>query len=178
MTRAVLPNFRHNNDGLVINIGSVVGRVTFPFFGIYGASKFAVEALTDSYRYEVSQLGIDVTLVQPSAYPTQMYASATMPADAERAGEYGDVGKIPSAMFETFNTMFSGPDAPDPHDVAEAIANLIETPKGDRPARTVVGAGFGADTLNNATEPVQASTVEALGLGHLATLPSVLLKSA
>ncbi len=178
VTRAVLPNFRHNNDGLVINIGSVVGRVTFPFFGIYGASKFAVEALTDSYRYEVSQLGIDVTLVQPSAYPTQMYASATMPADGERAAEYGDVGQIPGAMFETFNTMFSGPDAPDPHDVAEAIANLIATPKGDRPARTVVGAGFGADTLNNATEPVQASTVEALGLGHLATLPSVLLKSA
>ena len=178
VTRAVLPNFRHDNDGLVINIGSVVGRVTFPFFGLYGASKFAVEALTDSYRYEVSQLGIDVALVQPSAYPTQFFASATQPADAERAAEYGAVGKIPGAMFETFNTMFSGPDAPDPHDVAEAIANLIATPKGDRPARTVVGAGYGANTLNDATEPVQASTVEALGLGHLATVTSALKKSA
>ena len=43
---------------------NILGRVTFPFFGIYGASKFAVEALTDSLRYEVSQLGIEVTLVQ------------------------------------------------------------------------------------------------------------------
>ncbi len=63
VTRAVLPTLRSQQDGLIINIGSILGRVTFPFFGIYGASKFAVEALTDSYRYEVSQLGIDVALV-------------------------------------------------------------------------------------------------------------------
>ncbi len=154
VTRAVLPHLRRQNDGLIINIGSILGRVTFPFFGLYGASKFAVEALTDSFRYEVSQFGIDVALVQPSAYPTQLFASVTQPADTGRAAEYGAVGKIPGAMFEQFNTMFSGPDAPDPHDIAEALAKLIATPKGDRPTCTVVGASYGADTLNNATEPV------------------------
>ena len=82
VTHAVLPHLRRQNDGLIINIGSILGRVTFPFFGLYGASKFAVEALTESFRYEVSQLGIDVALVQPSAYPTQMYASAAQPADS------------------------------------------------------------------------------------------------
>ncbi len=178
VTRAVLPHLRRHNDGLIINIGSVLGRVTFPFFGLYGASKFAVEALTDSLRYEVSQLGIDVALVQPSAYPTQMYASATQPADTERAAEYGTVGEIPGAMFQHFTTMFSALGAPDTHDIAKAIAKLIVTPKGERPARTVVGASFGADTVNDATEPVQAATVEALGLGHLATVPSVLAKTA
>ncbi len=178
VTRAVLPHLRRNNDGLIINIGSILGRVTFPFFGLYGASKFAVEALTDSYRYEVSQLGIDVVLVQPSAYPTQMYASATQPADTGRAAEYGAVGEIPGAMFQHLTTMLSGPDAPDAHDIAEAIAKLIVTPKGARPVRTVVGASYGADTLNDATAPVQASTVEALGLGHLATVTSVLKKVA
>ena len=66
---------RAQGDGLIINIGSILGRVTFPFFGIYGASKFAVEALTDSLRYEVSPFGVDVVLVQPSAYPTKMYAT-------------------------------------------------------------------------------------------------------
>src|SRR5216683_828841 len=60
VTRAVLPSMRQKRDGLIINIGSVLGRVTFPFSGIYGASKFAVEALTDSLRYEVSQLGGEV----------------------------------------------------------------------------------------------------------------------
>ena len=178
VTRAVLPHFRHNNDGLVINIGSVVGRVTLPFFGMYGASKFAIEALTDTYRYELSQLGIDVVLVQPSAYPTQMYASASQPEDARRVAEYGDVGKLPGAMFETFNTMFSGPDAPVPHDVAVAVATLIAIPRGERPARTVVGASFGADVVNDATEPVQAATVQSLELGHLATVPSLFAKSA
>src|SRR4029077_16463769 len=59
VTRAVLPSMRRRHDGLIINVGSILGRVTFPFFGIYGASKFAVEALTDSLRYEVSQLGIE-----------------------------------------------------------------------------------------------------------------------
>ena len=178
VTRAVLPHLRRLNDGLIINIGSVLGRITFPFFGIYGASKFAVEALTDSFRYEVSQLGIDVVLVQPSAYPTQLFTSATQPADTERVAEYGTLGKIPGAMFEQFSTMFSGPETPDPHDVAEEVAKLIATPKGYRPARTVVGASYGADTVNGATEPVQTSTVEAFGLGHLATVTRALKKSA
>jgi len=170
VTRAVLPTFRGQKDGLIINIGSILGRVTFPFFGFYGASKFAVEALTDSYRYELSQLGIDVTLVQPSAYPTQMYASASQPLDTVRVEEYGDVGKIPGAMFEQFGAMFSEDDAPDPQDVASAIAGLIATPKGQRAARTVVGAPYGSDALNDATEPVQAHVVDALGLGHLASV--------
>ena len=178
VTRAVLPHLRRQDDGLIVNIGSILGRVTFPFFGLYGASKFAVEALTDSFRYEVSQLGIDVALVQPSAYPTQMYASAAQPADTGRAAEYGTVGEIPGAMLQQFSTMLSGSDAPNPHDIPEAIAKLIAAPKGARPARTVVGAGYGADAVNDATEPIQASTVEALGLGRLATVPSVLAKSA
>ena len=166
--RSVLPAMRKQHDGLIINIGSILGRVTFPFFGIYGASKFAVEALTDSLRYEVSQLGIDVTLVQPSAYPTPMYAKVQQPEDTDRAAAYGAVGEIPGAMFKHFTTVFQAPDAPNPHDVAEAIAKLVAQPKGSRPARTVVGAAFGSDAVNEQTAPVQAHVVEALGLGHLA----------
>jgi NAD(P)-dependent dehydrogenase (short-subunit alcohol dehydrogenase family) len=167
-TRAVLPVMRRQADGLIINIGSILGRVTFPFFAIYGASKFAVEALTDGLRYEVSQLGIDVVLVQPSAYPTSMYANVQQPADTDRAAAYGAVGEIPGAMFKHFMTTFQAADAPDPHDVAAAIATLVAQPKGGRPARVVVGAAFGSDTVNAQTAPVQAHVVEALGLGHLA----------
>ncbi|MGH6838621.1 MAG: SDR family oxidoreductase [Methylocella sp.] len=167
-TRAVLPVMREQGDGLIINIGSILGRVTFPFFGIYGASKFAVEALTDSLRYEVSQLGIDVALVQPSAYPTPMYANVQQPADIDRAAAYGAVGAIPGAMFKHFMTTFQAADAPNPHDVAQAIARLVVQAKGSRPARIVVGAAFGSDTVNEQTAPIQAHVVEALGLGHLA----------
>lgn len=167
VTRATLPTLRRQKDGLIINIGSIVGRVTFPFFGIYGASKFAIEALTESYRYELSSLGVEVVLVQPSAYPTPLYSSVQRPADAGRTAEYGPVGEIPGAMFQHFTSVFQGPNAPNPHEVAAAIVRLVDMPKGTRPARTVVGAPFGADVVNEQTAPVQKRVVEALGLGHL-----------
>jgi len=167
VTRAVLPSMRENRDGLIINIGSVLGRVTFPFFGIYGASKFAVEALTDSLRYEVSQLGVEVVEVQPSAYPTNFLTSIQMPAGTEVTKSYGEVGQIPDAMFKALMSKFEGKDAPNPHDVAEAIAKLVGQSKGSRATRTVVGASFGSDKANEDVAPVQAKVVEYLGLSNL-----------
>jgi NAD(P)-dependent dehydrogenase (short-subunit alcohol dehydrogenase family) len=168
--RATLPTLRSQRNGLVINVGSILGRVTFPFFGLYGASKYAVEALTESYRYELSQLGIDVVLVQPSAYPTNMYAAAQKPGDAERSAAYGEIGAIPGKMFETFMGIFAAPNAPNPHDVAEAVVKLVATPKGQRPNRVVVGQAFGSDAVNAAVAPIQRQVVEGLGLGVLATV--------
>jgi NADP-dependent 3-hydroxy acid dehydrogenase YdfG len=170
VTQAVLPSMRQKRDGLVINIGSILGRVTFPFFGIYGASKMAVEALTDSIRLEVSRLGVEVVEVQPSAYPTNMYSSIQTPAGSDVTKSYGEVGQIPDAMFKTFMTMFQGKDAPKPHDIAEAVAKLVGQAKGTRAARTVVGTAFGADKINADVAPVQAAVVGGLGLGHLEKL--------
>jgi NADP-dependent 3-hydroxy acid dehydrogenase YdfG len=167
VTRAVLPSMRHQHDGLIINIGSILGRVTFPFVGIYGASKFAVEALTDSLRYEVSQLGVEVVAVQPSGYPTNFFTNIQTPAGAEITRSYGEVGQIPDAMVKSLTSTFEGNDAPNPHEVAEAIAKLVGQPKGTRAARTVVGAPFGSDKANDDVAPVQAQVVEALGLSHL-----------
>ena len=168
--RAVLPTLRKQRDGLVINIGSILGRVTFPFFGLYGASKYAVEALTDSYRYELSQLGVDVVLVQPSAYPTNMYGSAQQPTDKVRAEAYGEIGTIPGKMFATFMEIFHSKNAPNPHDVPDAIAKLVSQARGSRPARVVVGEPYGSDVVNRLTEPVQAQVIKGLGLGQLANL--------
>jgi NAD(P)-dependent dehydrogenase (short-subunit alcohol dehydrogenase family) len=167
VTRAVLPSMRQKRDGLIINIGSILGRVTLPFLGIYGASKFAVEALTDSVRYEVSQLGVEVVEVQPGPFPTNFLTSIQTPADAEVTKSYGEVGQIPDAMFKWFMSRFEGQDAPNPHDVAEAVAKLVGQSKGSRAARTVVGAAFGSDKANEDVAPVQAKVVEALGLSHL-----------
>jgi len=76
-------------------------------------------------------------------------------------------------MFKQFMSMFESADSPNLHDVAEAIVQLIDTPKGQRSARTVVGTSFGADTVNDATAPVQAGTVKAFGLDHLDTVKAV-----
>jgi NAD(P)-dependent dehydrogenase (short-subunit alcohol dehydrogenase family) len=167
VTRAVLPSMRRQHDGLIINIGSILGRVTFPFVGIYGASKFAVEALTDSLRYEVSQLGVEVVAVQPSGYPTNFFTNIQTPASTDVTKSYGEVGQIPAAMVKSLTSTFEGNDAPDPHEVAAAIAELVDQAKGTRAARTVVGAPYGSDKANEDVAPVQAKVVEALGLSHL-----------
>jgi NAD(P)-dependent dehydrogenase (short-subunit alcohol dehydrogenase family) len=167
VTRAVLPSMRRQHDGLIINIGSILGRVTFPFVGVYGASKFAVEALTDSLRYEVSQLGVEVVAVQPSGYPTNFFTNIQTPAGTDVTKSYGEVGQIPAAMVKSLTSTFEGNDAPDPHEVAAAIAELVDQAKGTRAARTVVGAPYGSDKANEDVAPVQAKVVEALGLSHL-----------
>jgi NAD(P)-dependent dehydrogenase (short-subunit alcohol dehydrogenase family) len=165
--RAALPTLRHQGEGLVINIGSVLGRVTLPFMGLYGASKFALEALSDSYRYELSHSGIDVVLVQPSAYPTSIFASSQQPADAGRAAEYGVVADIAQGMLQGFTDRLQGAQAPNPHEVAEAISRLVEQPRGSRPGRVVVGSSYGADSLNTSSSTAQKQLIEGLGLGQL-----------
>jgi len=168
--RATLPTLRAKKAGLIINIGSILGRVTFPFFGLYGASKHALEAMTDSYRYELSQLGIDFVLVQPSAYPTNMYAAAQAPADPTRAEGYGAIAQVPGQILAKFGSIFQGNDAPKPQDVASAIEKLVATAPGSRPDRVVVGLPFCSDSVNAAAAPIQERLIEELGLGSLAKL--------
>src|SRR5258708_39470572 len=127
----------------------------------------AGEALTDSLRYEVSQLGGEVGEVQPSAYPTNLFAGVQTPAGTEVTKSYGEGGKIPDAMLKNFISIFEGKDAPNPHDIAEAGAKLVGQSKGSRAPRPVVGAAFGSDKANEDIAPVQAKVVEALGLSYL-----------
>jgi NADP-dependent 3-hydroxy acid dehydrogenase YdfG len=168
--RATLPVLRAKRRGLVINVGSILGRITLPFFGLYGASKYAVEAMSDSYRYELSQLGVEVVLVQPSAYPTNMYAAAQQPADEELRTTYGEVAEVPGKILKTFVSLFQGENGPNPQDVATAIDTIVSTPAGNRPDRVVVGLPFGSDAVNKAVAPIQRGVIENLGLGNLTKL--------
>jgi NADP-dependent 3-hydroxy acid dehydrogenase YdfG len=168
--RATLPVLRAKRRGLVINVGSILGRITLPFFGLYGASKYAVEAMSDSYRYELSQLGVEVVLVQPSAYPTNMYAAAQQPADEELRNTYGEVAEVPDKILKTFVTLFQGENGPNPQDVATVINKIVSTPAGNRPDRVVVGLPFGSDAVNKAVAPIQRGVIENLGLGDLTKL--------
>ena len=70
MQQAVLPNMRERRSGHIINISSIVGKVSMPGFGWYAASKHAVEAMTDALRGEVAMLGIKVTLIEPGLVAT------------------------------------------------------------------------------------------------------------
>ena len=83
-----------------------------------------------------------------------MYASAQQPSDTARGEAYGEIGAIPGKMFATFMDMFQSKDAPNPHDVPEAIAKLVNQAEGSRPSRVVVGAPYGSDAINRLIEPV------------------------
>jgi NAD(P)-dependent dehydrogenase (short-subunit alcohol dehydrogenase family) len=170
VVRAALPNMRKNKSGLVINISSVLGRVTIPFLGLYGGSKFALEAMTESYRYELSQFGVDVVLIEPSAYPTGLYHALQKPADAARITEYGEIASIPEQFGAFLGSVFQSPEAPNSHDVAEALLKLIATPAGQRSPRVVVGQPYGADAVNAAIQPIQAGVISGVGMDALNTL--------
>ena len=173
MNRAVLPYMRRQGSGLLMHVSSIAGRLTMPFMGIYSASKFAVESLAEAYRYELSSLGIDSVIVEPGAFPTSIFAKIGQPSDHSRLAEYGDLAKIPQQMGAGFEEMFSGDTAPDPQEVADAIAKLVATPAGQRPLRTLVGQDAQAATaLNQVAEQAQEVLMGMLGLSYLMSTSS------
>ena len=73
VTKAVLPHFRQNRSGTVINISSIGGQITFPLGALYHGTKFAVEGLSESLHYELEPLGIRVRIVQPGMIKNQLW---------------------------------------------------------------------------------------------------------
>jgi NAD(P)-dependent dehydrogenase (short-subunit alcohol dehydrogenase family) len=76
MTRAALPAMRARGSGRVINISSLVGRTTFPGMGVYGATKYAVEALSDALRQETAGFGVRVIIIEPGFAATSLGEAA------------------------------------------------------------------------------------------------------
>ncbi len=74
VSRAVIPQFRaQSSGGTLINIASMGGRLTFPFYSVYHATKWAVDGFTESLAFELEPLGIRVKLVEPGAIKTDFY---------------------------------------------------------------------------------------------------------
>jgi NAD(P)-dependent dehydrogenase (short-subunit alcohol dehydrogenase family) len=76
MTRTALPAMRARTSGRIINVSSLVGRTTFPGMGVYGATKYAVEALSDALRQEVAGFGIKVVIIEPGFTATSLGEAA------------------------------------------------------------------------------------------------------
>jgi NAD(P)-dependent dehydrogenase (short-subunit alcohol dehydrogenase family) len=80
-TRAALPAMRARRSGYIVNIGSIAGRIAYPFGGAYCASKFAVEAISDALRLEVEPFGIRVVLIEPGPIRTRFNARVEREVD-------------------------------------------------------------------------------------------------
>lgn len=171
MFRAVLPGMRAAGAGLIVTVSSTLGREVTPFLGGYCASKFALEALLEDYRYELGMLGIDCVTVQPGTFPTtDIVPNLLQPSDPGRAGGYGPLLPLLEGFFAGLGAYAQSGQAPSPQLVADAIADLVATPHGARPRRVVIdpnGPG-GASRLNAASDEVQEKVLSALGLTALA----------
>ncbi len=173
VNRAALPFLRKQGSGLLIHISSLLGRITFPFYGPYNASKWAVEALAENYRIELSGFGVDSCIVEPGGYPTGFFDSLMQPSDRSQDASYGDMVHAPKQAFENFEGALANNPAQNPQNVADAIASLINTPAGSRPARTVVdkmGMGDHIGPYNNQLAQIHEGLFNAFGMGDMLKL--------
>jgi NAD(P)-dependent dehydrogenase (short-subunit alcohol dehydrogenase family) len=137
VNRAVRPTMRRQRSGLLIHVSSAAGRLVTADFGIYCASKFALEALADSYRFELAPFGVDSVIVEPGIHRTPILEAFQPPDDESRAAEYGPDADFTSRVKAVFDSASASPETPGSAEVAEAFLRLIEMPAGTRPFRTV-----------------------------------------
>lgn len=143
LTKAALPAMRTNKSGLIVNISSGLGRFTMPGIGIYASTKWALEALSESLRYEGAAVGVDTVIIEPGAFKTGFLGNQFEPADADRASAYGPLGDIEANMTAGMQGYFESEHYTGAEAVTKAIINVIETPQGERPLRVPVGGDMG-----------------------------------
>jgi NADP-dependent 3-hydroxy acid dehydrogenase YdfG len=126
MCQLVLPGMRDQGSGKIVNIGSMGGKLTFPGGGLYHATKYAVEAISDALRFEVRGFGVDVILIEPGLIKTSFgdVASAAV-AETHGDGPYADfnrrVAKMTADAYKgPMIKLGGGPDT-----VAQTIAQAL-----------------------------------------------------
>jgi NAD(P)-dependent dehydrogenase (short-subunit alcohol dehydrogenase family) len=172
MNRAVLPTMREQREGLIVQITSGLGRLVLPFMASYAGPKFALEAMTEVTRYELSTFGVDVVIVEPARYNTDFidpngiayyrrYLRRLAPEDARRREEYGELAERLTPFLQEL------PEAPDNQEVADAVASIVRMPSQERPVRLLTPGQDHLVELNDLTEQVMRQRMEAAGFGDL-----------
>ncbi len=173
VNRAVLPYMRGVGSGLIIYVSSLLGRMTIPFYGPYNASKWALEALAENYRTELSGLGIESCIVEPGGFPTSFMDALIKPGDSSRDESYGELAQAPAGFFKNFEQALANNPEQKPQNVADAIAALIDTPAGKRSFRTVVdkmGMGDHIVGYNEQLTQITSGIYNAFGIGDMLKL--------
>ena len=105
VTKALLPHFRQNKGGIIINISSIGGKMTFPLGALYHGTKFAVEGISESLSFEVEEFGGKVKIVEPGAIATDFAGRSLDFKNDETLAEYQPlVGKTLAAVQNMFST--------------------------------------------------------------------------
>ena len=171
--RAFLPGMRKRGRGLVINVSSVAGRIAVPFFAVYHASKWAVEGYSLAARRELACAGVDVVVVEPGPFTTELFPQSPRPKDEDgRASTYPAVAhQTFDGMGAAFEGMFSDPEVPtDPADVVHRFVELMDMDPGTRPFRSVVGMDMGVVERNATDEAHDPPFLQMMGVDEFVRL--------
>jgi short-subunit dehydrogenase len=149
MTRLVLPLMRERRKGHIINISSNAGLVSSAGFGIYNASKYAVEGFSEALLLEVDSLGIQVTLVEPGAFRTN-FLDSSLAVSRIAIDDYEPT----AGLFKNRLNANNGSQPGDPVKAAQAIISLSEME--NPPLRLLLGQ----DAYNRVTAKLKAVSLE------------------
>ncbi len=171
VNRAVLPHMRERRSGLLMHVSSVLGRFAMPNLAIYDASMFAVEALAEAYRYELSAVGVDSVLVEPGTFAAELEWNHVRAEDEERISQYGDNSDL-GERVSSHHALSISPASPELKEVVDTMVALLEMKPGTRPLRTVVDRASSGpiSELNDVARGVSERILESLGQGELLNL--------
>lgn len=125
VTRAILPHFRENGEGTLLNVSSQGGRITFPTCSLYHATKFAIEGFTESLSYELISENIEVKIIEPGATDTSFVGSANM-GENDSITNYQRFDRISLETYSKLNEKFQS----NTDDIAEVILEAAEDKSG------------------------------------------------
>ena len=171
--RAALPHLRAQGRGTVFYTSSLIGRIATPFYGTYSASKWALEAIVECYRTELSGFGIESCILEPGAMPTAFFDGMVTPNDAEREAEYGDFAAVPAMSNAGLAQMLEATSMQRPERIAEAVTALLDMPFGKKPFRTVVdhvGVGPEIERYNDVLHDVTRTVLTNFGIEQMLDL--------
>ncbi|WP_373377173.1 oxidoreductase [Cupriavidus nantongensis] len=123
VTRAVLPQMRRQRSGHIVNISSIGGYAAYPGWGVYGATKFAVEGLTEALSAELAPLGIHATVVEPGFFRTDFLDASSLVRVGTEIGEYAETVGAMRAHMASANHQQPG----DPALLAAALLALADS---------------------------------------------------
>ncbi|MGA5454254.1 SDR family oxidoreductase [Streptomyces umbrinus] len=142
VNRAALPHMRARRSGTLLYVGSTIQVTTPPFLGPYVASKAAFDALAVVTSYEVSQFGIETSIVMPGAITqgTNHFPGASRAGDEQVAAQYAELDPLVERTHDAHEQLFAPGTTADPQSVADEIERILALPVGRKPFRSVVDA--------------------------------------
>ena len=137
VTKAIIPHFRANKDGVIVNISSIGGQMTFALGSLYHGTKFAVEGISESLHYEMKEIGVKVKIVEPGMIATDFGGRSF----DFQAGEIADYQPIIGALMK----QWQNPD--NTSSAASLVADVIYTAVTDESEQLRYRAGDDANFL-------------------------------